>query len=119
MIFKSLSLIKELSRYTYIYTGFLDTFIYNKGYKLNTKIYNKPCDTHSFLIPTSCCATHIVENIPKALAHWMFRICSEQENYETAKSELTEFLKARSEDTMKIWSAMPLERLKNKTVVIF
>ena len=76
-------------------TEFLDTFIYNKGYKLNTKVYSKPCDTHSFLVPTSCHATHIVENIPKGVAHRLFRICSEQENYEIAKSEFTEFLKAR------------------------
>ena len=99
-------------------TEFLDTFIYNKGYKLNTKVYSKPCDTHSFLVPTSCHATHIVENIPKGVAHRLFRICSEQENDEIAKSEFTEFL-LRQEDTMKIWSAMPLERLKNKTVVVF
>ena len=31
-------------------TEFLDTFIYNKGYKFNTKVYSKPCDTHSFLV---------------------------------------------------------------------
>ena len=77
-------------------TKFLDTFIFNKGYKLNTKVYSKPCDNHSFLVPTSCLvmrarmtqiqenirdgflgwrslttschATHIVENIPKDVA---------------------------------------------------
>ena len=76
-------------------TEFLDTFIYNKGYKLHTKVYSKPCDTHSFLVPTSCHATHIVENIPKGVAHRLFRICSEPENYEIAKADFTEFLKAR------------------------
>ena len=99
-------------------TEFLDTFIYNKGYKLNTKVYSKPRDTHSFLVPTSCHATHIVKNIPKSVAHRLFRICSEQENYEIAKSEFTEFLKARRYNENLVCDAFG-EILKNKTVVVF
>ena len=76
-------------------TEFLDTYTYLKGHELHTKVYSKPCDTHSFLVPTSCHATHVVENIPKGVAHRLYRICSEQHNYDIAKANFTEYLKAR------------------------
>ena len=77
-------------------TEFLETFIYhNENNILHTRVYSKPCDTHSFLVPTSCHATHIFENIPKGVAHRLFRISSEHINYEKSKHEFTDYLKAR------------------------
>ena len=77
-------------------TEFLETYIYHKEDNiLHTRVHSKPCDTHSFLVPTSCHATHIFENIPKGVAHRLFRISSEHINYEKSKHEFTDYLKAR------------------------
>ena len=76
-------------------TEFLDTYIYNVGHKLHTKVHSKPCDSHSYLVPTSCHATHVIENIPKGVVNRLFRISSEQHNYEITKNEFTNYLLAR------------------------
>ena len=74
---------------------YLDTYIYLVGHTLHTKVHSKPCDSHSYLIPSSCHATHIIENIPKGIAHRLYRIHSEQHNYESSVKEYTGYLEAR------------------------
>ena len=76
-------------------TEFLDTYIYKVGHKFHTKVHSKPCDSHSYLVPTSCHATHIIENIPKGIVHRLFRISSEQDNYDITKNNFTDYLLAR------------------------
>ena len=48
--------------------SFLNTFIYLIGHILHTRPFSKPCDTHTYLIPFSCHATHNLRNIPYSVA---------------------------------------------------
>ena len=42
-------------------TEFLETYVYIKNGNLCTKSYSKPCDSHAFLIPSSCHPTHTIK----------------------------------------------------------
>ena len=76
--------------------AFLDTYIYCTGNnELQTKAYSKPCDEHTFLVPSSCHAAHNLRNIPYSIGHRIYRISSEEHEYELSKNEFTEHLKAR------------------------
>ena len=74
---------------------FLDTFIYYNNFQLCTKIYSKPCDTHSYLCPSSCHPLHSIENIPYNTALRIYKISSEPSEHEKSKSEYTNHLLAR------------------------
>ena len=76
-------------------TEFLDTYVYQKNGILHTRPYSKPCDDHSFLIPSSCHPSHTVRNIPHSTATRIYKIASEIEEYSKAKTDYTEHLKAR------------------------
>ena len=74
---------------------FLDTFVYMKNNLLHTRPYSKPCDEHSFLVPSSCHPAHTLRNIPYGTALRLYRIASEHDEFTKAKIEYTEHLKAR------------------------
>ena len=74
---------------------FLNTFVYIKNGKLYTRPYSKPCDSHSYLVPSSCHPLHTVKNIPYGIAHNVFKLSSEVESYELAKSEYCSYLMNR------------------------
>ena len=77
-------------------TQYLETFVYtDENGLLQTKSYSKPCDTHAYIVPTSCHPTHQLENIPYSIAHKIYRVSSTQQDYETAKAEFTEHLSNR------------------------
>ena len=75
--------------------SFLNTFIYLIGHLLHTRPFSKPCDTHTYLIPSSCHATHNLRNIPYSVALTIYKICSEPTQYAKSKLEYTEHLKTR------------------------
>ena len=74
---------------------FLDTYIYMRNGQLHTKPYSKPCDDHTFLVPSSCHPSHNLRNIPYSIGHRLYRIASEPAEYHKSKLEYTEHLKAR------------------------
>ena len=76
-------------------TEFLDLFIYVKNGKLHSKQYSKPCDDHAFLVPSSCHPSHTIRNIPYSTALRIYKHTSEPAEYDKAKSEYTNYLKAR------------------------
>lgn len=71
---------------------FLDTFVYTKNANILTKPYCKPCDSHSYLVPTSCNPTHQVSNIPYSLAYRLFLISSEHCEFLKSRHDYTQYL---------------------------
>ena len=77
-------------------TEHLNTFVYNSlDNKIQTKPFSKPCDEHTYLVPSSCHPAHNIRNIPYGIAHTIYKISSEKHEYEKSKAEYTEHLKAR------------------------
>ena len=76
-------------------TEFLETYVYMKNGNLCTKSYSKPCDSHAFLIPSSCHPTHTIKNIPYNTAHRIFKLSTEPEEFEKSKIEYTDHLLKR------------------------
>ena len=75
---------------------FLDTYVYcSDNNILQTKPYSKPCDEHTFLVPSSCHPMHNLRNIPYSTGHRLTRIASEPHEYELSKNEYIEHLTAR------------------------
>ena len=74
---------------------FLNTFVYIKDDKLYSKPYSKPCDSHNYLVPSSCHPLHTIKNIPYGTAHNVFKLSSETESYELAKAEFSDYLMNR------------------------
>ena len=72
---------------------FLDLSISHdsKG-NLKTKIHSKACDTHAYLLPSSCHPVHICKNIPVGVMQRIKRNCSDpidlQEAYSTYRKHL-------------------------------
>ena len=61
---------------------FIELFVYSDANNvLRTKLYSKPSDTFNYLIPSSCHKTHIIENIPKNIARWVYVNNCETDNY--------------------------------------
>ena len=74
---------------------FLNTFIYDKGGKLQTKPYSKPCDDHTYLVTSSCHPTHNLRNIPFGIIQGLYKIASEPAEYEKSKAEYSGYLVER------------------------
>ena len=65
---------------------FLDNYIYTgENNMLLSKPYSKECDDHAFLVPSSCHATHTLRNIPYSVGHRIYKISSENCQYQEAK----------------------------------
>ena len=74
---------------------FLKNFAFIKDYILHTKPYSKECDSHSYLVPNSCHPLHTIKNIPHGIAHSIFKISSNPESYNLARTEFSGYLKNR------------------------
>ena len=75
---------------------FLDFFVYSDmNNVIQTKLYSKSSDTHSYLVPTSCHKTHVIENIPYNTARRVFQNNSETINYNNDKILFSNHLTAR------------------------
>ncbi len=75
---------------------FLNSFVYlSSNYKLQTKAYSKSCDEHTYIVPSSCHPAHNLRNIPYSIGHTIYRISSEEHNYQHSKAEYIEHLRAR------------------------
>ena len=99
-------------------TEFLDLFVYTKNDKIETRVYSKPSDSHSYLLPQSCHPTHVAENIPQGVAHRVYTNCSEQSEYDKCKAEFTSYLKNRNYDHDLICKAFnKAETLDRSTVI--
>ena len=97
---------------------FLDTYIYMHNGVLQTKPYSKPCDEHNFLVPSSCHPSHNLRNIPYSIGHRIYRIASEQHEYQHSKLEFTEHLKARGYSIGIIHEAFDKLEANNRTTYI-
>ena len=79
---------------------FLDLFVYTgANNQLNTKLYSKSSDTHSYLTPNSCHKLHMIENIPFNTARRVYQNNSEKVNYESDKIIFTNYLLERGYDS--------------------
>ena len=74
---------------------FLDTYIYDRGGTLHTKLYSKDSDTFAYLPPHSCHPYHICKNNPDQIARRVYKINSEVESYEAAKIVFSDHLISR------------------------
>ena len=99
-------------------TEFLELFIYTKDGILHTKVYSKPCDDHTFLVPSSCHPTHTLNNIPKSTAHRIYRLTSEKCEYEKSKLEYSTYLKERGYNPDKIAEEFTKIESKNRLDLI-
>ena len=79
---------------------FLDLFVYTGiDNKLNTRLFSKGSDTHSYLTPNSCHKLHMIENIPFNTARRVYQNNSEYVNYECDKVTYTNYLLDRGYDS--------------------
>ena len=81
---------------------FLQTFVYTKNGILHTKPFSKPCDDHSYNVPSSCHPTHTLRNIPYNVALSIYKFSSETSEYNKSKTEYSQYLKARGYSNCKI-----------------
>ncbi|XP_063960282.1 uncharacterized protein LOC135155276 [Lytechinus pictus] len=101
---------------------FLDTLLQLKNGTLHTELYNKPTDTHSYLLPTSCHPKHTFRSIPFSQATRVRRICSGDDSRKYHLTKLETHLTRRQYDTNLVTeqiqkaSIIPREQLliKNK-----
>ena len=74
---------------------FLNTFVSRKNGILATKPFSKECDSHCYLLPSSCHPLHTIRNIPYGIAHNAYKISSDPESYEAAKLEYSSYIRDR------------------------
>jgi hypothetical protein len=99
-------------------TEFLDLFLYTKHDRIETKIYSKPSDSHSYLLPQSCHPTHVAENIPYGVAHRIYKNCSETEEYQKCKTEFKTYLGNRNYNSELINNAFDkVEKLERDAII--
>ena len=78
-----------------------DTRLKMEGNKLQTELYTKPTDTHSYLLPTSSHPPHTLKSIPYSQALRVRRICSTPETEEHYIDMLQSHLENRQYDPHK------------------
>ena len=82
---------------------FLDTTMLKDERKIETTIYTKPTDKHSYLWSTSCHPSHVFRSIPWSQSLRYRRICSTTDKFNQASLSLQNHLKKRGykEETIK------------------
>ncbi len=78
--------------------SFLDTLTYFKDNHIETTLYCKPTDKHTYLLPTSCHPPHTFKGIPFSQALRIRRICSEPTEEEIHLNHLKTHLLKRNYD---------------------
>ena len=78
---------------------FLDLYVYSNNNKIQTKLYSKTSDTHSYLVPTSCHKDHVIRNIPYNIARRVLQNNSETQNYNNDKTKYKKYLTDRGYNT--------------------
>ena len=76
--------------------SFLDLSLCIVDKIIHTKIHSKLCDTHAYLLPSSCHPSHVCKNIPKGVMQRVKRNCSDQASLTLAYKEYTEHLQVRN-----------------------
>lgn len=76
-------------------TEFLNAFTFIIAGILHTRPFSKPCDSHCYMMPTSCHPLHTIKNIPYAIALTVYKISSNTDIYNHAKLEYSAYLRAR------------------------
>ena len=74
---------------------FLDTYIYDRDGKLETRLFSKPSDTHAYLPPSSCHPFHVCKNNPSQIARRVRKINSEDSEYQVSRNKFSVLLKDR------------------------
>ena len=97
---------------------FLDTFVTFENGILHTSPWSKACDSHTYLLPSSCHPTHTLKNIPYNIAHRIFKISSNNEIYEAAKREYSEYLHNRGYSNDIIDASFKKAELLNRSDLI-
>ena len=97
---------------------FLDTLTELKNGRIETQIYSKPTDTHSYLLPTSCHAPHTFKSIPYSQAIRIRRICSTPETTNTHLCSLTHHLTDRGYNPTHISDQIDKAKLLDRTSLL-
>ena len=97
---------------------FLDTTIQKQGNKIQTTVFSKQTDKHTYLLPSSCHPRHIFNSIPKAQAIRYRRICSNTELYDLATKELHGHFTDRNYKSKAVTSAIKNARNKPRDHLI-
>ena len=88
--------LKFIIKYSTCGMEFIELYVYSDANNiLRTKLYSKPSDTFSYLVPSSCHKTHIIENIPRNIARRVYLNNSETDNYLKDKVVFMNHLVAR------------------------
>lgn len=74
---------------------FLDTLTQLKDNRIETTLYSKPTDKHTYLLPSSCHPPHTFKGVPYSQALRVRRICSQPEEEEKHLNNLKEHLLQR------------------------
>lgn len=100
-------------------TVFLDFFVSTGAQNcIKTQIYSKPCDSHAYLLPTSCHPTHICKNIPSGVMKRVCRNCTEKTDSLEAMEKFGHYLRDRqySEETIQEAKTKALETPRDKLI---
>ncbi len=62
---------------------------------IKTFIYSKPCDSHAYMLPSSCHPAHICKNIPKGVMKRVKRNCTNDIDCQAAFREYGQYLRNR------------------------
>ena len=85
---------------------FLDTSLMLQNNRLETELYTKPTDTHSYLLPSSSHPKHTIASIPYSQALRVRRICSTKMAEETSLCQLETHFIARNYDPHSVKEAI-------------
>ena len=83
----------KLEIHSYDNANYLDCTVFKFEGNLVTKAYFKPSDTHAYMSPNSCHATHIAKNIPRGAAIRCRRLNTLDSDFDlTAKMLIAKFV---------------------------
>ncbi|NRB82112.1 MAG: GIY-YIG nuclease family protein, partial [Saccharospirillaceae bacterium] len=96
---------------------FLDLELSIVDNKICTKITSKACDSHSYLLPSSCHPSHICRNIPKGIMQRVKRNCSDESSRAESYKQYASYLRSRYygegviQEAISLAEATPIEKL--------
>ena len=81
----------KLEAYSYKSVHYLQATIYKHGNQLVSTRYEKPTDTHAYLLPKSCHPPHIARNIIFGVAVACRRLCTLEDEFDRQSEILSDY----------------------------
>ena len=89
----------KLESYSYTSVNYLQVTVYKHENKLVTTRYEKPTDTHAYLLPKSCHPAHIARNIVFGVAVGCRRLCTLDSEFDKHSETLIKYFSDRGYDS--------------------